>query len=180
MASTCGRIRALGPTPSAPKQCERSCSHQWSYVWVLVSIGFHCMYWYVSWYVLWYVLVCIDMVWHGITVCIGMYYFWYRLHALVCIGMYSKVICASVDMYWLVAAFLPRLFRTKVPGHTTRAPPVGFELVCIEKMVCIVRIGMYCIVFVCIDLYWPVLDLWYVLVCCDMYLYVMIMFYRFW
>ena len=26
------------------------------------------------------------------------------------------------------AALLPRLFGTKVQGHTTRAPPVGFEL----------------------------------------------------
>ena len=26
------------------------------------------------------------------------------------------------------AALLPRLFVSKVPGHTTRAPPVGFEL----------------------------------------------------
>ena len=26
------------------------------------------------------------------------------------------------------AALLPRLFGTEVPGHTTRAPPVGFEL----------------------------------------------------
>ena len=26
------------------------------------------------------------------------------------------------------AALLPRLYGTKVPGHTTRAPPVGFEL----------------------------------------------------
>ena len=25
------------------------------------------------------------------------------------------------------AAFQPRLFRNDVPGHTTRAPPVGFE-----------------------------------------------------
>ena len=25
------------------------------------------------------------------------------------------------------AALLPRLFGTNVPGHTTRAPPVGFE-----------------------------------------------------
>ena len=26
------------------------------------------------------------------------------------------------------AALLPRLFGNNVPGHTTRAPPVGFEL----------------------------------------------------
>ena len=28
----------------------------------------------------------------------------------------------------LAAALLPQLFGTKVPGHTTRAPPVGFKL----------------------------------------------------
>ena len=26
------------------------------------------------------------------------------------------------------AALLPRLFGNNIPGHTTRAPPVGFEL----------------------------------------------------
>ena len=26
------------------------------------------------------------------------------------------------------AALLPRLFGNSIPGHTTRAPPVGFEL----------------------------------------------------
>ena len=26
------------------------------------------------------------------------------------------------------AALLPRLFENSIPGHTTRAPPAGFEL----------------------------------------------------
>ena len=28
----------------------------------------------------------------------------------------------------LAAALLPRLFANRIPGHTTRAPQVGFEL----------------------------------------------------
>ena len=35
---------------------------------------------------------------------IGMYYFWYVLHVLVSVGMYSEVICASIHMYWLALA----------------------------------------------------------------------------
>ena len=56
-----------------------------------------CMYWYVWWYVLWNVLVSTDMV--CVMACIGMYYFWCILHVLISIGMYSKVICASIHMY---------------------------------------------------------------------------------
>ena len=44
------------------------------------------MYWYVWQHVLWYELMCIVMV--CITVCIGVYYFWYVLHRLVRIGFY--------------------------------------------------------------------------------------------
>ena len=32
------------------------------------------------------------------------------------------------DRRRFAAALLPRLFGNNVPGHTTRAPPVGFEL----------------------------------------------------
>ena len=82
--------------------------------------------------------------------CIGMYYFWYVLHVLVYIVInlqVNEVICAGIDAYWLI-------------------------LESMKKMVCIVRIGMYTYVLLCIDLYrmhgmyWY---LWFVLVCICMY-----------
>ena len=75
------------------------------------------MYWYVWCNVLWNILVCIDMV--CIMACIGMYYFWYVLHVLVSIGMYSEVICASIHKYWLVLAYMEKWY-------------VLYILVCIE------------------------------------------------
>ena len=62
-------------------------------------------------------MVCIDMV--CIMACIGMYYFWYVLHVLVSIGMYSEVICASIHKYWLVLACMEKWY-------------VMYILVCIE------------------------------------------------
>ena len=117
---------------------EGTSDHQWSYMWVSASIGFHCMYWYWWWYVFWNVLVCIDTV--CIMACIDMYYFWYVLHVLVSIGMYSRVLCTSIHMFWIVLACMEKWY-------------VLYILVCI---------CMYCYQLICIDLYWIY---WYVLVC---------------
>ena len=90
-------------------------------------------------------MVCIDMVCIIIT-CIGIFYFCYVLHVLVYIGMYSKVICASIDMYWLE---------------------------CVEKIVCIVlhvwKKWYVLYVFVCNGMYLYVLLCFDLLYCMSMY-----------
>ena len=103
------------------------------------------------WYVWWYVLVCIEM--PCITVC--MEYVLFVLHVLVCIGLYLKVICASIDTYWLVFG----VYR---------------------KLVHILSICMYLqylYLLICIDMYWNYRLCWYVFVFTDLcwiYVYVMI------
>ena len=80
--------------------------------------------------------------------CIGMYYFWYVLHVLVSIGMYSEVICASIHMYWLVLA-------------------------CIEKwfvLYILVSIVMYWYILIYIDLYWMYSYVLVCMVCTGLYL----------
>ena len=72
-----------------------------------------------------------------IMACIGMYYFWYVLHILVCI---KRVICACIHVYWLVLACMKKWY-------------VLYILVCI---------CMHWYQFIYIDLYWMY---WYVLVC---------------
>ena len=85
--------------------------------------------------------------------CIGRYYFWYVLHVLVCIGMYSRVMFTSIIyMYWLVLA-------------------------CVEKwyvLYILVRICTYWYQLIYIDLNWMY---WYVLVCMvctGLYFYVLV------
>ena len=117
--------------------------------WYVVSIEFLCMYWHVWWYVYgttywyvstWHVLVTVCIIF-GTNVCI------------TCIGitgMYSQVISAGIDMYWLVLACMKKWY-------------VLYALVCICT---------YLHVLLCIDLYW-IYDMhwyvWYVLVCICMY-----------
>ena len=69
--------------------------------------------------------------------------FWFVLHVLVCNGMYSRVICASIQMYWLVLA----------------------SMACMKKwyvLYILVCICMYWYQLIYIDLY---LMHWYGLVC---------------
>ena len=75
--------------------------------------------------------------------CIGMYYFWYVLHVLISIGMYSRVICASIHLYKLYLLVLVYMEKWYV----------------LYRLVCI---GMYLYLLIYIDLYWMY---WYVLVC---------------
>ena len=53
-----------------------------------------------------------------------------RIFVLVFVHIFVVRICTFIIMIrrTFSTALLPRLFGTKVPGHTTRAPPVGFEL----------------------------------------------------
>ena len=89
---------------------------------------------------------------------------WYLLwHVLVCI-IFICITC--IGMYWCV----PK-------DHMCRYwyLLVSIGQVCMKKMVYIVCVGMYKYMFLCIFLYWPVLDLWCVLVfmvCTSLYLYV--------
>ena len=80
------------------------------------------------WYVWWYVLVCIEM--PCITVC--MEYVLFVLHVLVCIGLYLKVICASIDTYWLVFGVYRKMVHILfVCIYSICILELSFMLVCI-------------------------------------------------
>ena len=132
-----GHLQSSSMAPSWAWRCIwASFGPQWSYMWVLVSIGFHWLSWCVWRHVLRNCDVLVCIDIVCIMACICMYYFWYLLHVLVTIGMCLRVICASIHTYWLVLA-------------------------CMEKWYV-----LYILVWICtINLYWPVLDVWYVLVC---------------